>query len=511
MLLNDVWEMLIDFDPNILLKNFIRVFLYDEKSPMLFNSGAFLFLFTIFISIYAVIYRHPRVRVAYILVFSLFFYYKSSGIYLIILLFSIVLDYLAALWIRELLDSQKKGWARVILIVSICANVGLLVYFKYTNLILQTINDLVDQNYDKLELFLPIGISFYTFQTLSYVIDVYNGLIPPRKNLLDYAFYMSFFPHLVAGPIVRAKDFLPQIDLPVNITKEDIGQGFYLILKGLVKKAIIADYVAQYCDLVFTTPHTYSGFESLMAVYGYTLQIYCDFSGYSDMAIGLALIMGYKLGLNFNVPYISTNVTEFWRRWHISLSSWLRDYLYIPFGGNRKGEFRTYLHLFATMFIGGLWHGAGWKFVWWGAMHGVGLAVHKLFLLLTKKIPKSRNKAINLSERWMGWFITFHFVAFLWVFFRANTFDDSLYIISKIFYHMDFSFAPLFVEVRSYFVAMLGLGYALHFVPESIKIKFPIIFTNLPSWVKVLLFLVVIQLIIEFKDENVQPFIYFQF
>lgn len=504
---SDFWS---NIDPYLILQNLSKIFIYDEKAPMLFNSGAFLFLFTVFITIYAFIYQHPRARIAYVLAFSLFFYYKSSGAYLVILLFSIVLDYLVALWMGQLIEEGKRIWAKVLLIISICANVGLLIYFKYTNLLVDTFNQIAHQNYDRLDLFLPIGISFYTFQTLSYVIDVYKGLIPPRRNLLDYAFYMSFFPHLVAGPIVRAKDFLPQIDLSIKISKEDVGKGFYLITKGLIKKAIIADYIAQYCDLVYTTPQTYSGFESLMAIYGYTLQIYCDFSGYSDMAIGLALIMGYKLGDNFNLPYISTNITEFWRRWHISLSSWLRDYIYIPLGGNRNGNFRTYLHLFATMLIGGFWHGASWKFVLWGAMHGIGLAVHKLFATFFRPyFPK--NKVAGMVGNFLGWLLTFHFVAFLWIFFRAESFETAMITINKVIYEMDWAYVEPFLQVRGYFVAMLLFGYATHFIPEKLKMRFPEQFSQLPSWSKALLLLVVIQIIIELKDENVQPFIYFQF
>ena len=249
----------------------------------------------------------------------------------------------------------------------------------------------------------------------------------PTENWLEYAFFLSFFPALVAGPIVRADYFIPQIKENHRATKDEVWMGMWLIILGVIKKALLADYISQYNDLVFQMPGSYTGFESLMAVIGYTMQIYCDFSGYSDMAMGIALIMGYKLCANFDFPYKSTNLTEFWRRWHISLSSWLRDYVYIPLGGNRKGTFRTYLNNFLTMLIGGLWHGASWKFVFWGGMHGLGLAVHKLFKPLLDKVPN------NWAVKSVSWLLTMLCVAFLWVFFRADSWADAWLIVKNIF------------------------------------------------------------------------------
>jgi alginate O-acetyltransferase complex protein AlgI len=485
--------------------NLGKLFQYDAGNPMLFNSGQFLAIFSVFILIYAFIYQTKTARTLYVVAFSFFFYYKASGWYLLILLLSILIDYFVAFLIY---DSKTRLGRKLWLVASVLANVGLLCYFKYTNFFIDTINAVSGGHIPFLKIFLPIGISFYTFQTLSYVIDIYRGIIKPTKSLLDYAFYMSFFPHLVAGPIVRARNFLPQVREDLVLDRDDIGVGFFLIVKGLIKKAIIADYIAQYADLVYGNPGGYSGFENLIAMYAYTLQIYCDFSGYSDMAIGIAKLMGFQLGENFNAPYISTSTTEFWRRWHISLSGWLRDYIYIPLGGNRKGEFKQYIFLFATMLIGGLWHGASWKFILWGAAHGVGLAVHKLWLKFTKGkftwFPRSLGN-------FLGWIVTFHFVAFLWIFFRADSYASAVLSIKMIFANMDLHYLLPFIKVRSLFCVLLITGFAIHFIPDSFKGEVKARIGRTPLLVKALMLVIVIQVILQIRLENVQPFIYFQF
>lgn len=258
---------------------------------------------------------------------------------------------------------QRKTWVAVSLLI----NLGLLCYFKYTNFLCGFFASLTGGTFTAMDIFLPVGISFFTFQSLSYTIDVYRKEITPLTNLLDYAFYVSFFPQLVAGPIVRARDFIPQIRCPLFVSKEMFGKGIFLIVSGLFKKAVISDYISiNFVERIFDNPTLYSGVENLMGVYGYALQIYCDFSGYSDMAIGIALLLGFHFNMNFDSPYKSASITEFWRRWHISLSSWLRDYLYISLGGNRKGKIRQYANLIITMFLGGLWHGASWNFVFGG-------------------------------------------------------------------------------------------------------------------------------------------------
>jgi D-alanyl-lipoteichoic acid acyltransferase DltB (MBOAT superfamily) len=480
---------------------FKTLFGYNPEEPMLFTSGIFLIWYFLFLLIYSILYKNNLYRTLWVILFSFFFYYKSSGAYLVILCFSILLDYYVAQWIYQ---SNNPSFRKLLLIISISCNLILLGYFKYTNLILSSFYSILGQSFKPLDIFLPIGISFYTFQTISYIVDVYRKEIKPTKNLLDYTFYMSFFPHLVAGPIVRARDFLPQIYQKLEIKNEQIQEGLWMILKGFIKKAIIADYIAQYNDLVFGSVKSYSGFENLMGLYGYALQIYCDFSGYSDMAIGFALIMGYRLLPNFNSPYVSLNITEFWRRWHISLSHWLRDYVYIPQGGNRKGLFWQNVFLLNTMLIGGLWHGADWKFVLWGAIHGIALIFHKLFQQYVKI-------KVNMFFDVFSWFITFHLVAFLWVYFRANSFDEANDFIYHLFTAFDAAYFIPFLNVRGLFCVLLSIGYTLHFMPNGYKNYFFQSFSKAPFILKAILFIVVIQIMIQIRSETVQPFIYFQF
>ncbi len=472
---------------------------------MLFNSGQFFVLFTIFITLYGLVYRYKVVRISYILLFSLFFYYKSSGSYLLILIASIVIDWLVALGIVRW---RTTPWAKVLLVVSVVLNLALLGYFKYSNFLLGNLFWLHGEPFHAWDIFLPIGISFYTFQTISYVVDSYRGTIVPTKSLLDYAFYMSFFPHLVAGPIVRARDFLPQIKKITFPSNAEINLGAFLVIKGLIKKAIIADYLARYADLVFTHPAGYSGFENLVAMYAYTIQIYCDFSGYTDMALGLAAIMGYTLAENFNAPYTAVNITEFWHRWHISLSTWLRDYVYIPLGGNRKGEARQSGNLLVTMLLGGLWHGASWKFVIWGAFHGTALTLHKYWSRLTKNVLWLDSPLMRV----VGVVLTLHFVAVLWVYFRASDLDLANAMLSQIWYDTDvMTLLPAFIDTRPLVLGVLGLGLGLHFLPATWKKWCQSTFTKAPWVVKWLFFLAVVQVILQFADQEVQPFIYFQF
>jgi D-alanyl-lipoteichoic acid acyltransferase DltB (MBOAT superfamily) len=364
---------------------------------------------------------------------------------------------------------------------------------------------MVQGNFQPLDIILPVGISFYTFQSISYVVDVYKERLEPTRRWIDYLFFLSFFPALVAGPIVRADYFLPQLDKNEVPTSENVWGGLWLVIVGVIKKAVIADYIAQYNDLIFNDPSLYTGVQTLMGVLGYTMQIYCDFSGYSDMAIGLALIMGFRLGLNFDSPYQSRNLTEFWRRWHISLSSWLRDYVYIPLGGNRKGTFRTYLNNFLTMLIGGLWHGAAWKFVFWGAMHGAGLAVHKACKPVLARIPD------NWLTIFLFWAITFIYVSLLWVFFRAASFEDSVLIIKNIFVDFQWTQFPQFFEARMIWCVMMLVLIVMHFVPQKWADAVGWLFVKLPWLLKLVLFVAVVQLVIEFMSEEVAPFIYFQF
>lgn len=482
--------------------NISELLSYQKDAPMLFSSGLFWVIFLLFIPVYAMLKNRRWQMITFVVAFSLYFYYKSSGFFFLLLIGTSLLDWILS---KIMIKLNSRLARKACVTTSIICSIGILCYFKYANFFLWNWNQMIAWNFQPLDVILPVGISFYTFQSISYIVDVYKERVAPTKTWLEYLFFLSFFPALVAGPIVRADYFLPQITQNNRATRNDIYFGFWLILLGIIKKAIIADYIAQYNDLIFANPTGYTGFESLMGVIGYTMQIYCDFSGYSDMAIGIALIMGFKLSKNFDFPYKSKNLTEFWRRWHISLSSWLRDYIYIPLGGNRKGTFRTYLNNFLTMLIGGLWHGADWKFVIWGAMHGVGLAIHKAFKPLLKKIPNTwLVKAIS-------WSITMIVVSLLWVFFRADSWQDSLLIIQNIFVDFRPDYIPVFATVRFIWIIMMAVIIISHSLPQRWYDVMANWFVKSPWIAKLAIFVIIVQLVIQFMSEEVTPFIYFQF
>ena len=489
-------------DLTYLWHNIIEHLSYQKDAPMLFSSGIFWILFILFIPIYAFLKKRRWQMITFIVAFSLYFYYKSSGFFFMLLVGTSLLDWSLSRLMMKITSLVAK---RICVIISIIASIGILCYFKYANFFMWNWSQMVGGNFQPFDIILPVGISFYTFQSISYIVDVYKGRVEATKTWLEYAFFLSFFPALVAGPIVRADYFLPQVKQNIKATRDEVYLGFWMILLGIIKKAIIADYIAQYNDLIFATPTGYTGFETLMGVIGYTMQIYCDFSGYSDMAIGIALIMGFKLSKNFDFPYKSKNLTEFWRLWHISLSSWLRDYIYIPLGGNRKGTFRTYLNNFLTMLIGGLWHGANWKFVFWGAMHGVGLAIHKAFSPLLSKIPN------NWFVKFISWTITMVFVSMLWVFFRADSWQESVLIIQNIFKDFRFDYIPVFASVRYVWIVMMAIIIITHSFPRYWHEKMAQCFIKSPWIVKCILFIFIVQLVLQFMSEEVAPFIYFQF
>lgn len=491
--------------PLIDFNKILEQFLYHADQPMIFNSGFFLFLFTAFLFFYYLIHESQRAKLIFVTLFSYYFYYKSSGIYFLVLLSCTIMDYrLAGIISRTIPVSRKK----IFLILSLVINLGTLAYFKYTNFLADIFGGLIGSNDQSFDIFLPVGISFFTFQSLSYTIDVYRGNLKPAESFLDYAFYLSFFPQLVAGPIVRAADFMPQIRQATIVTNEMLGRGVFLIVTGLFKKAVISNYISlNFVDRVFDAPALYSGLENLLAVYGYALQIYCDFSGYSDMAIGIALLLGFHFNINFNSPYKSVNITEFWRRWHISLSSWLKDYLYISLGGNRKGKWRTYLNLMLTMLLGGLWHGAATRFIIWGGLHGLGLAIHKFFSGLKFPPLKTGHKALTIAS---GIF-TFHFVCFCWIFFRASDLEAVKTMLLQITNSFSGFLLPQFLLGYKEVTLLMATGYLLHFLPVSAEKWGESKVTALPLSGKVLLVTGMIWLVIQTKSAGIQPFIYFQF
>jgi alginate O-acetyltransferase complex protein AlgI len=480
----------------------IHLFIFNPKESIVFNSGFFLFLFFLFLLFYSFLRRYHACRIIYITIFSFYFYYKSSGLFIFLLLISSLINFYIA---RVIFKIDNKHKRQFLLVLSVVINLGILGYFKYTNFFINTINNLTGKNFALYGIILPIGISFYTFQSLSYIIDVFRKNIEPLNNYLNFCFFISFFPKLLLGPIEKAKNFIPQIFKDVSLNDADIGRGIFLIICGFFKKIAIADYISvNFVNRVFDSPLHYSGLENLTAVYGYALQIYCDFSGYSDIAVGLALILGYKLMDNFNSPYKSFSVTEFWRRWHISLSTWLRDYLYISLGGNRKGGIRVYINLFITMLLAGLWHGANWNFVFWGGGHGIALAIERYF-----NLNKLFNR--NIILKILGVVITFHIICFLWIFFRAESFEIAQHVITQIIY--SFNGQIIFQLITGYkgvFLLML-IGYLLHFSPKRLEMKIESIIINSNIFIKIFILTFFIWVMIQIKSVDVQPFIYFQF
>ena len=478
-----------------------KVMAYSTTDPWFFTEFSFLAIFGIFLIFYAIFIQKNTWRKVYIIAFSLFFYYKSSGPFLGLFALMILSDYLFALLIQK-----KNGVVKQILLwISLSYSLSFLLYFKYANFFIQNCNELMGTSFTNQDLFLPIGISFYTFQSISYLVDVYRNEIPASKNIGDYAFYMTFFPHLVAGPIVRAKDFLPQIIAPQIINLALYKESLLRIITGLLKKLFVADYLGKYVDLVHQTPSGFSGGENLLAMYAYSFQIYFDFSGYSDIAIGLALMLGYRLKENFDNPYLAKNITEFWRKWHISLSNWLRDYVYIPLGGNRKGVFHTYIFLMTTMFIGGLWHGANWRFVFWGLAHGLALALHKLW----KQIFPSSKRTWYSSL--FGALFTFHFVGLCWILFRAHSFESAFVSIGQIAYNTEWLNFTGFWISRSSVAYLLVIAAFIVFFPEKLKEKCFKLLLRLPAITWIIWIAIALQIVVQFKDDIVQPFIYFQF
>lgn len=515
-----MWNKIQDYVSDLSLDKLFDLFRYQPESPMLFSTGLFLFLFIGFYIIYNSLRNHQRTRIIYVILFSLYFYYKTSGLWFILLILTATSDF----FIGQMMPQTKSKFRKKLWVtLSLCINLGLLTYFKYTNFLYETVvrlghliggliheNTLTDLTYQHLDIFLPVGISFFTFQSLSYTIDIYRGQIKPVTRWTDYLFYVSFFPGLVAGPIVRARDFIPQIYKKPVLLYNQMGEALYLIICGLFKKCVISDYISvNFVDRIFDAPALYTGVENLMGIYGYALQIYCDFSGYSDMAIGIALLLGFRFNINFDSPYQSATITEFWRRWHISLSSWLRDYLYIPLGGNRKGKTRTYINLIITMLLGGLWHGAALRFILWGAIHGVALAVHKL--LMTLFGFKASGEDMSLWKRVISTVFTFHVVCFAWIFFRADTLTKAGEMLTKIFTQFEPGVFLQFVSGYRMICILMVVGYIVHFMPKKIDKALQQKVTCMPLWGKALLLSAAIFFVIQMKSADIVPFIYFQF
>ena len=432
---------------------------------MIFTEFRFFLFFAIVFGVYWTL-RHNGWRKAWLLLCSYAFYGAWDWRFLFLIMGSTLVDYIVGLNLVKARERPmvKRSW----LMVSLGVNLGALAYFKYANFFAESATDMfswlgLPMNSVTLNIVLPVGISFYTFQTLSYSLDIYAGRLQPRKSLLDLATFVAFFPQLVAGPIVRASDFLPQLDSVRQFSQVNIRTCLTLFIVGFFKKACVSDNLAPVVDRYFSDPSAFDALSSWIGVVGYATQIYCDFSGYSDMAIACAGLLGYQLCVNFDFPYFASNITDFWRRWHISLSTWLKDYLYIPLGGNRGGQWATYRNLTLTMLLGGLWHGAAWTFVVWGALHGGALIVHREWRKFAEKLAgklsarrsPSSGKAVGLPmlSPMLGPLLTFYWVCIAWVFFRADSFGSALVVLRS------------FVLMRSPGEQQLNLGlFSVFFV-----------------------------------------------
>ena len=482
---------------------------------MVFSTIIFLFRFLpITLALY---YLAPaKLKNTVLFLCSLVFYCWGEVRFFPVMVALILINYISGLCIEHF--DQKPALRRTFLLVALIGSLGMLFYFKYANFVLRSANALLGTAFAEIQGIgtLPLGISFYTFQTLSYSIDVYRRDVKAERNIIDFGAYVVMFPQLIAGPIVKYRDVSNQLHVYRHrYSLQQLEEGMTLFTFGLAKKVLLADAIgALWTDIIGVADSPSTTFVGLanastplvwLGIIAYSLQLYFDFSGYSMMGIGMGKMLGFDFPQNFNYPYISASITEFWRRWHMTLSGWFREYVYIPLGGNRKGTVRTYVNNFLTMLIGGLWHGAAWKFVFWGAMHGVGLAVHKMCKPVLSKIPD------NWIVSFFSWLLTFVYVSLLWVFFRAADFESSVLIIRNIFVDFQWAQIPQFFEVRMVWCIMMLVLIVMHFVPQSWTDACGRLFVRSPWVVKWLAFLVVVQLVIEFMTEEVVPFIYFQF
>ena len=551
-----------------MVNSLIQLLQAETSRPWTFLELGFWVFFALVLIGFASLERKLALRNAYLMLVSWFFYYHTSQWYVVLLIFATSVDF----GVAHALHRSDKPWLRKLLLaLSVLSNLGVLFFFKYAYFAADVWNDLtglvwnptpfwagwsnasLGTDFVEDMILLPVGISFYTFQCLSYTIDVYRRNLKPVARFTDFAFYVSFFPQLVAGPIVRASDFVPQLYQPYQVTRAQFGLGLFWIVNGLLKKVILADFLAVHLvDRIFSQPTLYTGWENALGLLAYTMQVYADFSGYTDIAIGIALWMGFTLAQNFNSPYKASSVGEFWKRWHMSLSSWLKDYLYIPLGGNRSGSVASYLLIFAglfgfaltatsslvsyllagvvlfflllyqfipafrrgfntnvnlmlTMLLGGLWHGASWNFMVWGGLNGLGLLAHKQW----SRIRPYRMEGWML--RGLGVLITLLFITFTRIWFRAPDWSTAMSIVNQL--STGWNVIPSLAMLAAWWrpALILAMGFAIHWIPERYKAWYRDRFANLNPFLLAVLSLGAILLAYQFMAAESQPFIYFQF
>lgn len=552
-----------------LLQKLQNFFSFSPDSTIFFTEVSFWIFFTVVYGIFTIVYKKYSLRTLFLLLVSIFFYFKTSGMFFLLMLFSITNDFFVAKAIHKSENATKR---KLLIIYSVVLNLGLLSFFKYAyfftdsyNQIFHTDNQVFNYfahwsnsafgtHFDINKIVMPVGISFYTFQILSYTVDVYRKKLTPLNSFFDFAFYASFFPQVLSGPIVKARDFIPQINKPFTLNQYQFGLALFMILNGLIKKLVVGDYIADnFINRVYGNPLLFSGVENLLAVIAYSMQVYLDFSGYTDIAIGIAMLMGFKLKMNFNSPYKAINTSDFWKRWHISLSSWLQEYLYIPLGGNRKGSIASYIiigmlsvfiallldatwilwiigsialvlaglsyflpdlkkyintniNLMITMLLGGLWHGATLNFIIWGGLNGLGLVISKFWRRIS---PYEKLK--SLPVHWWKVLNTFAFITLTRIFFRAEDMNQANEVIGKIWGDIHWSILPdILVNFKEVFL-LLALAFVVHWLPEKTKWQYKKLFIKSPAWAKVMVILVTMILIYQTMDSEMTPFIYFSF
>ena len=534
-----------------------------------FTQLDFWMFFLLVMMVFSVLHKKTILKTIFFTAIGLFFYFKTSGASVLILSFSIIFNYLSAKWVFKATSNVGK---KSIMITSVVLNILILGYFKYAFFFTESFNEMFHTNYEALNYFaqwtsgftgtgslvdkiiVPAGVSFFTFQSISYIVDVYRKEIEPVKNFFEYSFFITFFPHILLGPIARAKDFIPQINEPYSLNKTDFSWAVIQIVKGLIKKLVIADYIAaHFVDKIIDTPEAYPGFLGIIAMWAYSLQIYGDFSGYTDIATGVARLMGFKLFQNFDSPYKAINVADFWRRWHRSLGAWLRNYLYIPLGGNKSGGWGTYistlviftflifitqwyelifiyigitsfyilgvifypninkyvhrdLNLLITMVVGGLWHGPSVNFVIWGTMNGLALVLFNYW----KKVSPYENNTWKITHFWKI-FITFNFITFTRIWFIMQKDEAPLSFLNHIWTGFGFDIPTFFKVISTYqvvFIIMLS-GFIIHWLPNRIKRMYEDLFTKMPMYLQAFSVAVIVLLIYQAVSDESRGFVYF--
>ena len=484
-----------------------RFFLFDAANPISFISSTFLYMFALFIIIYSLVYTKPELRKWSLILISLFFYYKLTGIVFLIIFIPVLVDFFLT---RQMAITKTESLRKLYMYLAVLTSLGLLIYFKYTNFFIQILNSTTSHTFSTLKILIPVGISYFIFRSISYVLDVYYEKYPPADNITDYLLYMTFFPLLISGPITCAELFLPQIKSTSTISRYHINRGIYFITKGVIKKAIIADYLGMYVNIVFSVNGGYTGFENLMAILGFAMQIYFDFSGYTDIAIGISAILGFDIGINFNQPFKAISITDFWRRWHISLSEWLRDYIFTPLNFYLRSWkiHGSVAAIIITFLICGAWHGASFTFIFWGLFYGLAMAWE---IYSRPLISRSRRHFPKRLINFVGWFFTFAFVVTMLVLLRADTVMAAKSIYFKMFTNMDLHYLPPFVRVRWLYMLVICTAFILVFLSDRIRQKVSALFIQSPLIVKIILLILVSQLFIRLQSQEIQSFLYTKF